>query len=227
MMSMHALRPARAGFALLELMIGTLILLLLVGALTQSLRMISQGTASTDIDAELQAQAQHALRSIIASLKPSGVVSVGGNGYPYLFQDGNATGAYAASAHAAPTHSASATDPDFGPNREIVFVRPADADNDNRPDLDAAGNMVWSADQCSYVLVSRSDGSNVLQRRVNGGAIRAIANHIERITFDDNASSGFQVPLRAIRVRIWLRERDARGALHRYFTEAVVKLRNG
>jgi hypothetical protein len=35
------------------------------------------------------------------------------------------------------------------------------------------------------------------------------------------------VPLRAIRVRIWLRERDSRGSLHRYFTEAVVKLRNG
>jgi len=227
MNSLHASRPARAGFALLELMIGTLILLLLVGALTQSLRMMSQGTASTDIDGQLQTQAQQALRSIIASLKPSGFVTVGGNSFPYLFEDGNATGAHAASAHAAPTHTASATDPDFGPNREIVFVRPADADNDNRPDLDAAGNMIWSGDQFSYVLVSRVDGSNVLQRRVNGGAIRAIANNIERITFDNNASSGFQVPLRAIRVRIWLRERDARGALHRYFTEAVVKLRNG
>jgi len=227
MRTIHASRPARAGFALLELMIGTLILLLLVGTLTQSLRMLSQGTTSTNIDGALQTQAQNALRSIIASLKPSGFVTVGGNSFPSLFLDGNATGAYAASAHAAATHNASATDPDFGPNREIVFVRPADADNDNRPDLDAAGNMIWNADQFSYVVVARPDGSNVLQRRVNGGTIRTIANHIERITFDDNASSGFQVPLRAIRVRIWLRDRDARGALHRYFTEAVVKLRNG
>ena len=87
--------------------------------------------------------------------------------------------------------------------------------------------MVWSADQYSYAVVARRDGSNALQRRVNGGPGRMVASHVERITFDDNTSSGFQVPLRAIRVRIWLRERDSRGSIHRYFTEAVVKLRNG
>lgn len=220
-------RPACSGFALLELMIGVLILLVLVATLTQSLRSLSQGTATTDTDGNLQTQAERALDAIIGSLKPSGFVTVGGNSFPYLFQDGNATGAYAASAHPAPSHSALATDPDFGPNQEIVFVQPADADGDNRPDLDASGQMVWSADQYAYVVVARRDGSNVLQRRVNGGPGRMIASHVERITFDDNASSGFQVPLRAIRVRIWLRDRDAHGSLHRYFTEAVVKLRNG
>ena len=217
----------RAGFALLELMIGVMILLVLVATLTQSLRSLSQGTAVTDVDGDLQTQAERALRSIIGSLKPSGFVTVGGNTFPYLFQDGNATGAYAASAHAAPNHTAAADDADFGPNREIVFVQPADADGDNRPDLDAGGQMVWSTDQCAYVVVARRDGSNVLQKRVNGGAGRMVASHVERVTFDDNTSSGFQVPLRAIRVRIWLRERDAHGSLHRYFTEAVVKLRNG
>jgi len=227
MTTMRTSQPDRSGFALLELMIGVLILLLLVGTLTQSLRSLSQGTAYTDIDGDLQTQAERGLRSVIGSLKPSGFVIVGADSFPYLFQDGNATGAYAASAHAAPNHNAKPTDPDFGPDQEIVFVQPADVDGDNRPDLDAAGQMVWSADQYSYAVVARRDGSNVLQRRVNGGSSRVIANHIERITFDNNASSGFQVPLRAIRVRIWLRERDARGSLHRYFTEAVVKLRNG
>jgi hypothetical protein len=154
-------------------------------------------------------------------------VSVDGNSYPYLFQDGNATGAYAASAHAPASHTAASGDADFGPNQEIVFVQPADADGDNRPDLDGSGQMVWSEDQYSYVVVTRADGTNVLQRRTNGGANRTIAHHVERIVFDDNASSGFVVPLRAIRVRIWFRDRDGRGSLHRYFTEAVVKLRNG
>lgn len=218
---------AGAGFALLELMIGALILLLLVGTLTQSLRSISQSSKSVDLDSQLQAEAERALRSILASLKPSGVVTVGGNSFPYLFEDGNATGAYAASAHAAPPHTAEAGDPDFGPNREIVFVQPADLDGDNHPDLDAGGDMIWSEEQYSYVVVPRADGTNVLQRRINGGSTRVIASHVERIAFDDNASSGFVVPLRAIRVRIWFRQHDARGTLHRYFTEAVVKLRNG
>ena len=218
---------ARAGFSLIELMIGALLLLLLVGSLTQSLRSMSQGATYADVDGELQAQAQRALRSVIASLKPSGFVTVGGTSFPFLFEDGNATGAYAASAHAPATHTAQPGDPDYGPDQEIVFVQPADQDGDNRPDLDAAGQLVWSPDQYSYVVITRPDGTNVLERRMNGGAIRVIANHVELIAFDDNASSLFVVPLRAIRVRIWLRERDERGALHRYFTEAVVKLRNG
>ncbi len=217
----------RRGFTLLELMIGVMILLMLVGSLMQSLRSMTRGSAYASIDGELQAQAEHALRAIIANLKPSGFALVGGNRYPYLFQDGNATGGFAANAHPPATHHATAGQPDFGPNQEIVFVQPADADADNRPDLDGAGQMIWSANQFSFVVITRPEGTNVLQRRIDGGSIREIANHVERITFDDNTSSGFVVPLRAIRVRIWLREQDARGAIHRYFTEAVVKLRNG
>lgn len=219
-------RPVRAGFALLEMMIGVAILLLLVGTLTQSLRSLSQGNSYAEIDGELQAQAGRAMHAVIASLKPSGFVSLDGNSFPYLFEDGNAAGAYMASAHEAPNHSAVAGDPDFGPNREIVFVQPADADADGRPDIDAAGRLVWSGDQQSYVVVTRRDGVNVLERRTNGGAAKPIASHVERITFDDNASSGFEVPLRSIRIRIWLRKTDETGAVHRAFTESVVKLRN-
>lgn len=218
---------ARRGFTLLELMIGVMVLLMLVGSLMQSLRTMTRGATYAGIDGELQAQAEHALRAIIASLKPSGFAIVGGNRYPYLFQNGNATGAFVANAHAPATHYATVGQPDFGPNQEIVFVQPADANADNRPDLDGAGQMVWAGNQFAFVVVTRPDGTNVLQRRIDGGTIREIANHVERITFDDNTSSGFVVPLRAIRVRIWLRERDERGAIHRYFTEAVVKLRNG
>jgi prepilin-type N-terminal cleavage/methylation domain-containing protein len=223
----RARASAQRGFTLLELMIGVVVLLMLVGSLMQSLRTMTRGATYAGIDGELQAQAEHALRSIIASLKPSGFAIVGGNRYPYLFQDGNAMGAFLPSAHAPATHHAIAGQPDFGPNQEIVFVQPADANADNRPDLDGAGQMIWAGNQYAFVVVTRPDGTNVLQRRIDGGSIREIANHIERITFDDNTSSGFVVPLRAIRVRIWLREQDERGAIHRYFTEAVVKLRNG
>jgi len=207
-------------------MIAVSLLLLLVGVLSQSLRSLARGTTYADIDAELRGSGQRAMRAILKSLKPSGTTTVGGIAFPGLFLDGDAQGAYSTSAHPAAMKSAVAGDPDFGPNREIVFVQPADADADGRPDIDAAGRLVWSGDQQSYVVVTRRDGVNVLERRTNGGAAKPIASHVERITFDDNASSGFEVPLRSIRIRIWLRKTDETGAVHRAFTESVVKLRN-
>jgi type II secretory pathway pseudopilin PulG len=217
----------RAGFSVLELSIGMAILLLLIGGLMQSLVSLSRGTDAANVQAELQVQAEQAQTAILHDLKLSGFATSGGNAFPYLFVDGNALGAYAASAHPPATHTAVAGDPDFGVNREIVFLQPADADLDNRPDVDGNSQMVWSGNQFSYVLVTRADGVNVLQRRVDGLNQRTIATHVERVTFDDNGTSGFVVPLSAIRARIWFRKPDERGTIHRFFCEAVVKLRNG
>lgn len=222
-------RPARrrAGTTIIELAIGASLLLLLVGTLTETLRSLKRGTVDAGIDSQFQAQGQLALRTIVDDLKRSGFATVGGNDFPNLFLDGDAQGAFAAHAHVPAVHAAVAGDPDFGPSREMVFLQPADVDDDDRPDLDGAGRLVWSADQFSYVLVTRNDGVNVLERRINGGAGRRIVHHVERITFDDNTTSVGVVPLRAIRVRIWFRRLDERGALHRLFVEAVVNLRNG
>jgi hypothetical protein len=220
------LRTARAGFTVLELLVGATILLLLVGSLAEALTSLRRGATYATIDGDLQTEGQRAMRLVISSLKPSGFTTLALNPYPYLFQDGNAQGAYSGSAHAPAVHHAVVGDPDFGPNQEIVFLQPADADGDNRPDVDAGGNLVWSGSQHSFVVVTRSDGINVLQHRIDGGNPRHIAAHVERICFDDNATSGFQVPLRAVRIRIWFRQVDERGAVHRSFNEAVVKLRN-
>jgi hypothetical protein len=211
----------------LELTIGVTILLVLIGSLMQSLSSLSRGTVTADINSDLQVQGEQAMGAIIEDLKRSGFASVGANAFPYLFLDGNATGAYAASAHPAAVHTAKVGEADFGPNREMVFLQPADANADNRPDISAAGQMIWNATQFSFVVVTRADGVNVLERRTDGVSPRKIAHHIERVAFDDNTTSGFQVPMRAIRVRIWFRRRDERGAIHRFFTEAVIKLRNG
>ncbi len=227
---MRTARPytARAGFTVLELAIGATILLLLVGSLMQSVSSMSRGATYASIDSELQAMSERAIRSILHTMKPSGFAVVAGNRYPNIFIDGNAQGAFAASAHAPAVHQAVAGDVDFGPTQEIVFVQPADANADNRPDIDGLGHMVWSGNQFAYVLVTRADGVNSLQRRIDGAAPREIANHVERLTFDDNTTSGgIQVPLRALRVRIWFRRTDEKGAVHRLFTEAMVKLRNG
>jgi len=124
-------------------------------------------------------------------------------------------------------HTALPGESDFGPNHEIVFLQPLDADASGVPDIDVDGRLVWDSIEYSYVVVTGADGVNVLQRRSNGAAPKTIAKNVERIAFDDNASSGFQIPLDAVRVRIWFRERDSERTLHRYFSEAVVKLRNG
>jgi hypothetical protein len=227
---MRTLRdPARrrAGATFVELSIGVSLLLLLVGALSQTLQSLKSGSDDAGIDSVFQAQGQLALRTIVDDLKRSGFATVGGLDYPHLFEDGDATGPFGAHAHAPANHTAAAGDPEFGPSREMVFLQPADVDDDDRPDLDGAGRLVWSADQFSYVLVTRNDGVNVLERRTNGGSPRKIVHHVERITFDDAATSGFEIPLRSIRVRIWFRRWDGRGALHRLFVEAVVNLRNG
>ncbi|MFN0008998.1 MAG: hypothetical protein ACKVXR_13940 [Planctomycetota bacterium] len=226
---MKPFQPARhrAGATFIELAIGVSLLLLLVGTLSETLQGLKRGSVQAQIDTQFQAQGQHALRTIVDDLKRSGFATVGGEDFPHLFLDGNAQGAFAGHAHAPAVHTAVAGDPDFGPNREMVFLQPADLDNDERPDLDGAGRLVWSADQFSYVLVTRNDGTNVLERRVNGGAARKIVRDVERITFDDNTTSVGAVPLRAIRVRIWFRKLDERGAPHRLFVEAVVNLRNG
>jgi hypothetical protein len=226
-----------SGFSMVELAIGIAVLFVLALGLAQSMDSLQSSTITGSADAGLQNSAEKAIAAIVADLKRSGFVAPAGAAYPYLFDDGAADVAHAIHAHAPAVHTALAGEPDFGPNREIVFLEPLDADDrdpltvlptpDGIPDIDEDGRLVWDAIPQSYVVVTGPDGVNVLERRVNAGSPKVVARNVERIAFDDNATSGFQVPLDAIRVRIWLRDRDSDGALHRYFGEAVVKLRNG
>lgn len=228
---------AASGFSVVELSIGVVVLLLLALGLAQSMDSLRSSTLTGSLDAELETMAEKAMGTIAADLKRSGFVAPTGTAFPYVFVDGAAQAPYAIHAHAPAVHTAVAGEPDFGPNHEIVFLQPLDADDrdpatiaptpDGVPDVDGEGRLVWDAVEYSYVVVTGAGGVNVLQRRTNAGTPRTIAHSVERIAFDDNSSSGFQVPLDAIRVRIWFRERDSERALHRYFTEAVVKLRNG
>jgi len=169
---------------------------------------------------------ERAFARIIADLRRSGSVTVGANNYPYLFDDGNAGGTFAAHSHAPAQHEAQAGDPDFGSTREIVFALPADADGNGVPDTDAAGNLVWGAAESSYVLVTRATGVNALERRTNAAQPEAVATYVERVAFDTNATD-ITIPLDAVRVRIYFRLQEPNGFLYRNFVETVVKLRNG
>jgi len=88
--------------------------------------------------------------------------------------------------------------------------------------------LVWSHAEVSYVVVVLADGSRVLQRRVDNdpATARVIARHVERVQFDTPESSGFQLPLGCVRVRLFFRKLDEDGRLHRARNEVTVRLRN-
>ena len=233
-------RKSRAGFTLIEVVIAATILILMVGSLVAALDGLRGVTVSSNTEVKLQEAGERALKSIITDIKRSGAGPMGAKTYPFLFDNGDASQSwngvaglgFDAHTHVPATKLAQAGDPDFGPDREMVFLQPADVDGDGRPDIDANGALVWDVNEFSYVLVTGAvDGRNYLQRRTNGAAPRTVATGLERIVFDNVDTTGVVgagpiLPLEAIRVQIFLREVDDAGHVHRYQAQAVVGMRN-
>jgi hypothetical protein len=224
---------ARAGFSVLEMLIAVGVLSLLAGSLGFAIVRMRGISASSETQASLQNSCERAMRRIFEDLSRSGAITLGGLNYPYLFDDGAAVAAgFTVHAHAAAQHAAVAGEPEFGPTREIVFALPRENDppgtyGNDVPDIDANANLIWDGAQFSYVLITGPDGVNYLQRRVDGAAPVNIASNVERVVFDDNPSSGFVLPVDSVRVRLFMRNVDSTGTVHRYSAEQVVKLRNG
>jgi prepilin-type N-terminal cleavage/methylation domain-containing protein len=231
-------RQARGGFSLLEVLVATTILLVLVGSLATTLGAMKGVTTAGGTQSRLQEAGERILKLIAKDMKRSGFVQVGGKDYPFLFNEGNAdqdwqgtpTAGFSVHSHPAPTHAAQPGELDFGLTREAVFALPQDADADGVPDIDVNGALVWDAQEFSYVLVTRPDGINYLERRTDGTDGRVIGMFVERIAFDHNASTLLTpdpVPLGAMRVQVFLRQQDGEGSVHRYTARAVVRMRNG
>ena len=231
-----ASKSTTAGFTLVEMAIATTILLLIAGSLVTALDGLTGITVTGSTESKLQAAGEHAMSMIIADIqRSSGPVVLNGKTYPFLFENGDASQNWAQTpvagfdphTHPPAASQAQPGDPDFGPDREMVFLQPADADNDGRPDIDPNGQLVWDPTEFSYVVVTGAlDGRNYLQRRRDGAGPRTAASGVERIVFDDAASSGFTIPLDSIRVQLFLREVDQERRVHRYTAQAVVRMRN-
>ncbi len=217
----------RRGFSMLEVMLSTSILVIVLGSLAVSVGSMQDLAATARQRGELQITGQRAVLAILGDLRRSGTVVVGGFGYPLVFDGGDPGAGHPQHAHIPASKSGAPGDEDAGPDRSILFVLPLDEDGDRRPDVDVNGELLWDDAVHGYVLVTGADGVNRLERWVEGLPPRSVARYVERMVFDDAASSGWEIPLDSIRVRLYLRKIDASGQVQRFFIEAVVALRNG
>jgi hypothetical protein len=257
MIQKHATNGSRAGFGLVEVVIAGTILFLLAASMVEAVSQVGAIGRSSSTIARLQDGAQDALSTITADLKDSGFVTVDGLEYPHLFEDGAPGAGFEAHAHGGAIENAQADEPDFGVNREIVFVRPrfqevaqdtdgvnhelVDEDGDalaipggvtiakrySFPVIGADGVVAYDETEHSFVVVPGNDGVNELQRRADAGAARVIARGVERLVFDTSATAPVDVPVGAVRVRLWMRLADEEGTVHRHFAQTVVRLQNG
>lgn len=253
----HAKFGRNAGIGVVEIVISATILLLLAASMVEAVGHVGALGKSGSTQGKISLGVEDALQSITGDLRASGFVTIGLKSYPYLFEDGSPSPDFAAHEHATAAEHAEDDEADFGPNREIVFVRPAfepmaqDDDGVNWdlydddgneitlpgsvnvvkrydfPVIGADGSAGFRAEEISYVLVTAADGLNELQRRVDGGSPRVVARGVERLVFDTSVTDPVGVPVGAVRARLWLRLRDGEGMVHRQFAETVVRLQNG
>jgi hypothetical protein len=218
---------SRRGFSILEMLISMSVLMMLMGALVQTLGSLRSLATVSGARTTLQAMGDRALVRVVDELRSSGAVVSGTRSYPFVFDGGDAGEVFTIHTHTPAEGTAVAGDPDFGPDREIVFLVPRDQDGDRRPDLDADGELVWALEERSFVVNTHADGVNYLELRQDGVEPRVIGTHVERVVFDTAESSAFQIPLNSVRVRLYFKRQDSQGNTIRYQTEAVVvALRN-
>ncbi|QDU84475.1 hypothetical protein Pla163_15850 [Planctomycetes bacterium Pla163] len=223
----------RSGFTVLELSISSLVLLLFTGTIVETLGSMRSGALNARVEDRAQEYARRAIDSIVDDLSYSGLISAGGRSYPLLFDDGAIDpdyDTYDLIAHDPALENSKAGRDDFGVNREIVMLHPADVDGDGVPDIAdiVDGQLVWDdAQPISYTLETDLSGDNVLIRRQGNTSERIVARGVERVRFLNSQDTGFQIPLDAVRVELHLMLFDDNGHAYRYRAETTVRMRNG
>ncbi len=155
--------------------------------------------------AEAQANAQKGIAAIREILGQTGLAG----GYPEVYE-GNTIGA----GHPALAHPAPVSYPNFPANRELVFRTLEDADGDGWPDINGAGQLIWSPVISAFIVAPDANGINRLYLVDTAGQRRSLARNVGSLVIDDSASSGFTIPLNQLRVRLFMapNEREAQAA---------------
>lgn len=221
-----------AGFTLVELMIGSTILLLLAGSVWETLDSMKRITIVGTVETHLQKQSEKAITAIFGDLQVSGRVEDFGTVYPYSFSDGNPDDYHDPNewhSHPPATKSGNpAIHADALPDRELLFLVPADSNADGVPDVDPAeGELLWDGDTVSYSVRTLADGSNVLMRKAGAEAATLIARDVERCEFEVFGDTGANLLIDQVRVSLFFKKVDEDGRVYRHRISAVVRMRNG
>jgi hypothetical protein len=122
--AVHARRPRRAGFTLLEVAITSTVLFLLTAALVQQLEATRRVALVARTGERLHASGTSALKTIGDELRRSARAWVGDVEYPLLCVDGAAGPGPEYLAHDQPLENAAEGEPDHGPNVGLAWARP-------------------------------------------------------------------------------------------------------
>jgi hypothetical protein len=226
----HRAQPSRAGMTALEMSIALGMLMLVASTVTQSMATMQRIQRASDAASDAQAHAAKAMQRLITDLKASGFAVVGGLAYPHLFEGGSVGGGYPDEHDHEPAQKTAAAGEDAaGPDREILFLRWRDQNQDGVPDVDmASSTLLWdTGGPVSYTLVTLPNGENVLQRRVTGEPPHVVARHVERFACQVPGDPGVELPVNSVRVRLWLRVPIGDGDFVEENTQATIRLRNG
>jgi prepilin-type N-terminal cleavage/methylation domain-containing protein len=215
---MKSLTSMRNGFTLLE-MAASLTLISLVTLGFAELHAQGQRLVQiTDDEYELATDLADALRTIEDDFTRSGFVEVVGEDFPQ-----RRTGADAETATMnAPWPALLSPD-----STEFELVLPADANDDDWPDLDAQRELVWDATRITYSFEDGGDGRARIVRRVQGGQTTNILTGAVRFVFEDPSATGWTIPMQHVRVSITAERVGARGFVSQRTATRVFRLPNG
>lgn len=202
------MRNRRAGFSLVEMAVATTVLVTLGAGLTLAVDRLRNYTAQGSAESSLELEAARAKAIINADLRRAGFYTdSAGADWPQLIDSITSPG-----------------------SREVLYKQPAlgvvggEGEDKNRTLalVDENGNRVW--DERVFRLRLGADGR--LLRLIDDAQPMTVARHVEQVVIEDNTSSGYTVPLDALRVRLDFARLDENGRSLRLRTEWIVQLRN-
>ena len=221
-------RGKAAGFTLIEALISTVIFVLVLGGIYSALIASISYEDFQKTYAEMQMSARRALEKMSSELRMAGRINnpvVGEISHPYIFTNGLAEKNFASLSHDPATQHLAAGNPAFGDCREIAFKVPQDVDGDGQLTSATTGEIEWSPADISYVLVTQSNGINVLQRRSGTTVTDILASHVERMTID-TMDTDPTIGINEIVITLYMARPDDKGRWLQTNLSACVTMRN-
>lgn len=223
---------ARSGFTLVEMMIGSTILLLLAGSVWETLNGMKQITIVGTVDTHLQKQVEKAMTAISTDLRTSGRVDEAGIVFPYSFGGGIPDEDHDPedwhTHQLASKTGDSDKDEDAQQDRDIILLLPQDSDANGVPDVDPLdGELIWDTNTISYSVRTQADGVNVLTRKQGAGSPVVVARNVERAVFEVFGDAGAGLLVDQVRVTLYFKDFDQDGRAYRQRLTSIFRMRNG